>query len=373
MRSIVALKILLYDKATSAGSLIGVIAIVFLVGQQLAVLFGLFSYMSVLVDHSAADIWVCTKNTDNINATDTLPERYADRINGLPIIAWAEPVLFGNATFITRDGKAESLQVVGLQPSSHALWPWRFHEGGVQDLLQNEGMTLERLDLDIYGNPEIGDVFEVNDVRVRISAITQSIKGFSGRMVFTNAVKARDILNTAPGRCKAVAVKLQPGIPIEEGIATIRAVLPNTEIMSSAQLSARTRIYYLKNTGMGGSFGFSTLIGALVGIIIITLTMYTGVLQRQKDFAVLRALGARKGDIVIIVLCQSLIIALAGIFIGFLLLGAFLNGTLDTSLPAYMPRQIAPMLALGTLLLCMMGSVLAVRKAISVEPASVFR
>lgn len=373
MRSTVALKILLYDKATSAGSLIGVIAIVFLVGQQLAVLFGLFSYMSVLVDHSAADIWICSKNTDNINATDTLPERYADRINGLAFIAWAEPVLFGNATFITRDGKAESLQVVGLQPSSRALWPWRFHEGSVEDLLQNEGLTLEKLDLAIYGNPEVGDVFEVNDVRVRISAITQSIKGFSGRMVFTNVVKARDILRLDPGRCKAIAVKLQDGISLEDGIARIQDVLPDTEVMSNAQLSASTRIYYLKNTGMGGSFGFSTLIGALVGIIIITLTMYTGVLQRQKDFAVLRALGARKRDILVIVLCQSFIIALVGIFIGFFLLGSFLNGTVGTNLPVYMPRQIAPMLAIGTLLLCMLGSVLAVRKAISVEPASVFR
>jgi putative ABC transport system permease protein len=373
MRSIVALKILLYDKATTAGSLIGVIAIVFLVGQQLAVLFGLFSYMSVLVDHSGADIWICSKNTDNINATDTLPERYADRVSGLSFVDWAEPVLFGNATFITTDGKAESLQIVGLRPSSRALWPWRFHEGSALNLLENEGLTLERLDLGVYGNPEIGDVFEVNDVRMRISAITQGIKGFSGRLAFTNVVKARKILKTTPGRCKAVVVKLKPGTALEDGIAAIQRVLPETEVMSSAQLSARTRIYYVKNTGMGGSFGFSTMIGALVGIIIITLTMYTGVLQRQKDFAVLRALGARKVDIFVIVLCQSMIIALTGIFIGFFLLGSFLNGTVGTNLPVYMPRQLAPMLAIGTLLLCMLGSLMAVRKAISVEPASVFR
>ena len=130
-----------------------------------------------------------------------------------------------------------------------------------------------------------------------------------------------------------MAVKLQAGISLEDGVARIREILPDTEVMTSAQLSARTRIYYLKNTGMGGSFGFSTLIGALVGIIIITLTMYTGVLQRQKDFAVLRALGARKRDILVIVLCQSLIIALVGIFIGFFLLGSFLNGTVGTNLP----------------------------------------
>jgi hypothetical protein len=36
---------LLHDRSTTAGSLLGVIAIVFLVGQQLSVLFGLFTFM----------------------------------------------------------------------------------------------------------------------------------------------------------------------------------------------------------------------------------------------------------------------------------------------------------------------------------------
>ena len=101
--------------------------------------------------------------------------------------------------------------------------------------------------------------------------------------------------------------------------------------------------------------------------------MYTAVLQRQKDFAVLRALGARKVDIFVIVLAQSLMIAAGGIFTGFLLLALFLNGTLDSALPTYFPRWLPPALGCFTLVLCVCGSLLAMRKAISVEPASVFR
>jgi hypothetical protein len=74
---------LLHDRSTTAGSLLGVIAIVFLVGQQLSVLFGLFTFMSVLPDHSGADIWICSENTDNVNATGSIPIRYVDRISGL--------------------------------------------------------------------------------------------------------------------------------------------------------------------------------------------------------------------------------------------------------------------------------------------------
>jgi putative ABC transport system permease protein len=254
-----------------------------------------------------------------------------------------------------------------------AAGPWRFAEGSLGDLLDYDSVTLDNLDLAKYGNPDLDRYGEINSVRVKVNAVTFSHKGFAGRLVFTNQGKAREILNTPPGRCKAVMVKLSDGADPQQTIRALRTLLPDTEIMTSAQLSQSTRTYYVINTGMGGSFGFSTLVGALVGIIIITLTMYTGVLQRQKDFAVLRALGARKADIFVIVLAQSLMIAVAGIFIGFVLLGLFLHATLDSSLPSYMPRTIAPMLALGTLLLCVLGSLLAIRKAISVEPASVFR
>ena len=373
MRSLVALRILLHDKSTTIGSLIGVIAIVFLVGQQLSVLFGLFTYMSVLVDHSGADLWICTKSTVNVNSAGLLPVSYVDRVSALPEVAWAEPVLFGSGTFKTTGGSLEAVQIVGLRPPRFVPGPWRFHEGEVADLLEYEAITVERLDMNKYGEIELNTFYEINDVRVKVAAVTQSIKGFSGRMVFANLAKAKEILKTPPGRCRAILVKLAPGTDPGAALARIRVVLPKTEVLETSSFSMKTRSYYVVNTGMGGSFGFSTMVGALIGIIIITLTMYTAVLQRQKDFAVLRALGARKIDIFVVVLSQSLMIALAGIFAGFLLLALFLNGTHDSSLPTYFPRWMPPILGVFTLILCVLGSLLAMRKAISVEPASVFR
>jgi putative ABC transport system permease protein len=364
---------LLHDRATTAGSLLGVIAIVFLVGQQLSVLFGLFSYMSVLVDHSGADIWVCSKNTENVNATGSLPIRYLDRINGLTGIDWVEPVVFGSGTFKRTDGQRQVVQVVGVRAPRLALGPWRFNQGAPETLFDYDALTVDKLDLNILGFPEMNQFYEINNTRVRVSGITQSIRGFGGTLVFTNMVKAKEIINFAAGRCSALLIKLKPAVDKEQMIATLQSLLPKTEILSAPDLSYKTRTYYISNTGIGGSFGFSTLVGALVGIIIIMLTMYTGVLHREKEFAVLRALGARKRDILFIVLYQSLIIGIVGIFIGFLLLALFLNGLHDTRLPSYMPRFVPFYHALGTLVLCLFGSLLAMRRAIRIDPATVFR
>lgn len=373
MRSRAAFKMLMHDRSTTAGSVLGVIAIVFLVGQQLSVLFGLFNYMSVLVDHSGADIWVCTQNIENINGAGFMPVRYVDRVSGLREIAWAEPLLFGSASFRTKDGQYQPVQVVGVRNPRQAAGPWRFHQGGQDVLFDYEGITVDRLDLSVLGNPPAGSFYEIGDIRTKILGITQSIRGFAGTLIFTNMVKAQEILKTPPGRCKAILIKLSPGVESAALMSVLQKMFPGNEVLTTAELSRRTRSYYIKNTGIGGSFGFSTLIGAIVGIVIIMLTMYTSVLNRTKEFAVLRALGARKFDILVVVMSQSLIIAAIGIFIGFLLLALFLSSTLDSKLPSYMPLWILAYHALFTLIMAILGSILAMRKAIKIEPATVFR
>ncbi|NIM99997.1 MAG: FtsX-like permease family protein [candidate division Zixibacteria bacterium] len=373
MRRLVAVKILLHDRSTTAGAVLGVVAIIFLVGQQLTIFFGLLSFMSALVDHSGADVWVSSKNTDNINATGSLPIRYVDRVMGLPEVQWAEPIVSTAGLFKRKDGKFEPVQVLGLARPRLAGGPWRFSEGSIHVLLDYEGLTVDQLNLDVFGNPRTEDILEVGNSRVRIAGITENIRGFGGTLVFTNLNKAREISGYAPDRCSNILVKFKRGMNTPENFVKLKRVLPQAEVQTTQNLSAQTRIYYLTNTGIGSSFGFSTTIGILVGIVIIMLTMYTNVLNREKDFAVLRALGARKKDIIVVVFYQAVFIALVGIFLGLLLLAFFLGGTRDSRLPSYMISWVPPVHAFFTVILCMLGSLLAMRRAIKIEPASAFR
>jgi ABC-type antimicrobial peptide transport system permease subunit len=73
------------------------------------------------------------------------------------------------------------------------------------------------------------------------------------------------------------------------------------------------------------------------------------------------------------ILFQALIIAGVGLVLGFLLLALFLYGTLDSSLPTYMPVWVPPVHAGFTVLLCLAASLLAMRRAVRIEPATAFR
>jgi putative ABC transport system permease protein len=373
MRSRTAFKLLIHDWTSTAGAVLGVVAMVFLVGQQLSSMFGLFTYMSVLVDHSGADLWVITKNVAYADAIGDIPVRYLERLSGLKEIEWAEPVLIGAGLYRKPGGQFEPVRVVGVSRPGNVLGPWAFFKGSNRDLLDLEAITVDRLDLAKLGYPKIGTTTEINNVRVHVAAITDGIQGFSGTLVFAPFEKVRDIAVTPPGRCSAILVKLKPDADRKAIAGRIAAMLPNAEVISSSALSTRTRMYYIKNTGIGFSFGFSTMVGALVGLVIIILTLYASVLNRLGDFAIMRAIGGRRRDILVVVFCQAFFIGLIGIVVGFLFLAMFLNATRGAGVPSYLPLWVPAVHALMTMVFCLAGSLLAMRRAIQAEPASVFR
>lgn len=373
MRRHAAVRMLLHDRSTTAGAVLGVIAIVFLVGQQLAVLFGLFTLMSALVDNSGADIWVVSKNVTNTTEAGSLPSRYVDRLAGLDEVEWAQPVVYGGGQLRLEDGTYQSVTVVGVVRPAMAGGPWQFARGSNAALLPYEGVTVDTFDLADLGQPRVGQVVEINARRVEVAGYTQGSRAFGAPLVFTNATKARELTGLAAGRCSNILIRLKPGADAARAVERIRALLPKAGAITTAELARNTILYNLTSTGIGSSFGLSTLVGVLVGVVIITLTMYTNVLNRQRDFAVLRALGARRKDVFLIILFQALFIGAVGLLVGFFLLAGFLFGVKGSRLPANLPLWMPPAHALLTLALCFGGSVLALRRALKIEPASAFR
>jgi putative ABC transport system permease protein len=373
MRRLLAIKLLIHDRSTTAGSVLGVVAIVFLVGQQLAIFFGLINWMATLVDHSGCDVWICTRDTDNVDAVGSLPIGYVDRVMGLHEVEWAEPVISSGGVLKRKDGKYQPVLIVGLARPRLAGGPWHMSRGDLDVLLDYEGTTVDQLDLSTLGEPTLHDVTEISNRRVRIAGFTKNVRGFQGTIVFTNLNKAREITRLPPDRCSNILVKFKPAVDETMAIRSLRTILSKADVIPTERLAAQTRIYYITQTGIGASFGFTTLIGSLVGVVIITLTMYTNILNRQKDFAVLRAIGARRQDIIVIVLYQAFFISIVGIVIGFFLLAMFLSGTRDSNLPSYMYPIVPPIHMIFTIVLCMLASLLAMRRAVRIDPASAFR
>ncbi len=372
-RLLTAFRLFLHNGSASIGTIIGVIAIVFLVGVQIATLFGVMDISSNVLRHSGVDLWVVTKNTVNIDHSGNLPINYIDRLNGLQEVQFARPLVNSAGLLRDKSGRFELAIIFGIKPPHMTGGPWNFKKGDESALLEPFGMTIDDTTLDYKYFPEIGEWMNFQEQKLRVLAFTNHFRTFRGDASYMSGFNAKRVNSTSQLFVNAIMVKLKEGIAKNEAKAKIAALFPFASVVATEELAKSTINYNLETTGVGGSLYLSAALAAGIGIVIIALTLYNSILSYERDIAILRALGARKVDILIIILYQVLVMALIGIFLGLVLLCVVLNIISETRVPVALPLWFGPVHVISTLLVCILGSLFAVRHAMKIEPVTVFR
>jgi putative ABC transport system permease protein len=110
------------------------------------------------------------------------------------------------------------------------------------------------------------------------------------------------------------------------------------------------------------------LYGISALVVIAFITVWT--VQRTRDVAVLRALGASRGYLVRDSLVQATLVVGIGVLIGAVVGGlmGWLVATQVTAVPFLFSLTAVAVPALGVLLLGIVGSLLAVRRVAKVDP-----
>jgi putative ABC transport system permease protein len=110
-------------------------------------------------------------------------------------------------------------------------------------------------------------------------------------------------------------------------------------------------------------------IGVVIGFAVVSLSMYMAVLQRTREIGILKSLGASKGFVMGLILCEAFALGLGGTIVGIL----FSFGTkwiMSVFVPASLPQAIVPswwpvagLVAMGAALLgALYPGMLAVRQ-----------
>jgi putative ABC transport system permease protein len=111
--------------------------------------------------------------------------------------------------------------------------------------------------------------------------------------------------------------------------------------MTADEYSGVSVNFWMTRTGLGLSFGAATILGLLVGLVMVGQTLYAMVLDRVGEYATLRAIGIRERELLGILTFQSVMVASIGIAIGMVLtivLQAFLStprATIEIPLSLY--------------------------------------
>ncbi len=177
-------------------------------------------------------------------------------------------------------------------------------------MLDLEAVTVDRLDLAKLGDPGLEAITEIGERRVRVRAVTDGARGFQGTLVFASWRRSgrSPVLRH---KASVILVRFRDGADAAAALARLRAIImPYASVSSTAELSRLTRLYYFTNTGIGGSFGLSTVIMVPIGVVIISspCTPACRAERRCRISAVMRAIGGRKWDIAVVVFGEALII-----------------------------------------------------------------
>jgi putative ABC transport system permease protein len=118
-----------------------------------------------------------------------------------------------------------------------------------------------------------------------------------------------------------------------------------------------------------------TAISFIVGLALLSLTIYSATIERAREYGILKVLGASPWRLYRVVLSQSAIIALLGFSVGVGLAFLFNRVAADV-VPEFVTyiRWQDVALALGvTALMTFVASYLPINRVARVDPASVFR
>lgn len=369
-----ALKTLIADRSKLLIAVVGVVFSILLVNVQGGLFLGLIRKASLLVDQGEADIWVGHKQMCNVDFPGNIPRRWGQRLKGIVGVECVEPYLVGHSVMTLPDGGFEQVLVVGSDPAALLGTAGNVLDDDPRVVLRTHGILVDVCDLDKIGNPAIGDVVEIGERRARVVGYTHGILGFLVTpYVFTTIERAAGYLHKADSDVSYFLIRIAPDADTEQVCERIRERLPDAEAYTRDEYAAHSIDYWLTRTGLGISFGASTVLGLLVGLVIVGQTLYASVLDRLSEFGTLKAIGARERQIYGIIVRQALVLAGLGGALGLLLTnivqGAFSTPRATIAIPWY--------LSLGSLVLvtgiCLFSSLLPYVRIRKIDPAMVLQ
>jgi putative ABC transport system permease protein len=154
----------------------------------------------------------------------------------------------------------------------------------------------------------------------------------------------------------------------------LRGVLPpDVLVLTQPELVAHERAYWENATPIGFIFAFGSLMGLIVGMVIVYQILFSDIASHLKEYATLKAMGYSNFYLARTVLSAALLLAVLG-FIPGLACSTFLYHVVgkSTFLPLFMglPRAAGVFALIFTM--CAVAGLLAMRKLRDANPAEMF-
>jgi len=237
------------------------------------------------------------------------------------------------------------------------------------------------------GPTEAGITTELDERRIHIVgtfSLGTDFAAGNGNLIMSDVNFLRYFANRGPEedqRSFATAdvglIKVEPGADIEQLVQTLRDTLPRDVLVLARDgpggFVQRERTYWQENTNIGFVFTLLTVMGFVVGIILVYQILYTDVADHWSEYATLKAMGYSNRFFLGVVIQESVLLSMFGFIPGFLA-SALLYSLAAGATGLVFKMTLARVLSLYglTLLMCLISGAIAMGKVQAADPAEVF-
>ena len=251
------------------------------------------------------------------------------------------------------------------------------------DVLKQKGRIL----FDQLSRPEFGPISEwyrngrvveteIAGNRVRVAGLVSlgTSFGADGNLLTSTETFLDLMPQKPPGAIEVGLVRLKPGADPEQVVSRLSQRLPKDVLVLTKQgFIDFEQNYWKSSTSIGFIFTLGAAMGFVVGCVIVYQVLYTDVSDHLPEYATLMAMGYRLSHLLGVVVREGFYLAALGYVPAYLAgQGLYWFVRDATKLPVGMDLSRALTVLVMILVMCMLSSLLAMRRLIDADPAEIF-
>ncbi|MCB4406794.1 ABC transporter permease DevC [Synechococcus sp. MU1642] len=251
------------------------------------------------------------------------------------------------------------------------------------DALKQKGRIL----FDQLSRPEFGPIAdwyrdgrvvetEIAGNRVRVAGLVSlgTSFGADGNLLTSTETFLDLMPQKPPGAIEVGLVRLKPGADPQQVVSRLSQRLPKDVLVLTKQgFIDFEQNYWKSSTSIGFIFTLGAAMGFVVGCVIVYQVLYTDVSDHLPEYATLMAMGYRLSHLLGVVVREGFYLAVMGYVPAYLAGQGLYSFVRDaTKLPVGMDFSRALTVLVMILVMCMLSSLLAMRRLIDADPAEIF-
>lgn len=365
---------LVHDKVRLLVTVTGVVFAVVLIVVQFGLFLGFTTTTSGLIYHSGADLWVMSARVPYIEVGVPFSERKLSTVLATPGVGHATKYIARFSQWQRRDGRQESVQIVGFDPGQTLGGPWNVVEGRIADLKMDDNVFIDELYKQKLGVERVGDVFEIRGHRARVAGFTHGIRSFTtSPYVFTSFKNAQNYATVAEDQTIFILLTADAATSVDQLRQRLLSRIKDVDVVTTARFSTMTRVYWMFTTGAGVAVLLAAALGLVVGVVVVAQTIYATTMDHLKEYGTLKAMGATNRYLYRVIVQQAAISAVAGYSLAMVASWFVVRGSAKGGAAILLPWPVAVGMLGVTIVMCTAAALVSINKVTRLDPATVFK